>query len=247
LTGHSGTVTSLAISSDGKQLFSGNYDKTIKIWSLPEGTPVKTLTDPSSIYSLAITLDGRRLLSSDGNRVIRLIALPDGIVTRKRKAGGLIAVLSVSPDGKWLASGGSNIRLWNLPKFVLKEKEIADTISSLIFSVDSRLLFSGDYAGRLQIRKLPDLAFEKCLLDLECVKKTVKGSTYSVTDEWGRSVTYTLPCGSPVPAGARCTCNCVPGKICSCDSVCTCNSQCTCNTQRRCSCNQVCTCVPVYR
>ena len=26
-----------------------------------------------------------------------------------------------------------------------------------------------------------------------------------------RIITYTLPCGSPIPAGATCTCNCVPG------------------------------------
>lgn len=49
--------------------------------------------------------------------------------------------------------------------------------------------------------------------------------------------TYTLPCGSPIPAGAVCVCNCItvpaapvcgchghnPGS-CSCDQVCTCNT-----------------------
>lgn len=43
--------------------------------------------------------------------------------------------------------------------------------------------------------------------------------------------TYTLPCGSPIPPGAVCVCNCVtvpalPG--CTCDQVCTCDTVCTC-------------------
>lgn len=40
---------------------------------------------------------------------------------------------------------------------------------------------------------------------------------------------YTLPCGSPLPAGAVCVCNCVTAPTaCSCNSVCTCDSVCTC-------------------
>jgi hypothetical protein len=42
-----------------------------------------------------------------------------------------------------------------------------------------------------------------------------------------KGVTYTLPCGSPIPAGAVCTCNCVTvPAACSCDSYspCSCNS-----------------------
>lgn len=42
-----------------------------------------------------------------------------------------------------------------------------------------------------------------------------------------KGTTYTLPCGSPIPAGAVCTCNCVTVPApCSCDSYnpCSCNS-----------------------
>lgn len=34
-------------------------------------------------------------------------------------------------------------------------------------------------------------------------------TTYKLTDEFGIGRTYTLPCGSPIPPGAICTCNCV--------------------------------------
>lgn len=52
--------------------------------------------------------------------------------------------------------------------------------------------------------------------------------------------TYTLPCNSPIPAGAVCTCNCVTvpmgrgtkrmnGTVCTCNLVCTCDTVCGCN------------------
>jgi hypothetical protein len=45
--------------------------------------------------------------------------------------------------------------------------------------------------------------------------------------------TYTMPCGSPLPAGAVCICNCVAapaggGFNCTCDSICTCDTVCSC-------------------
>ena len=77
---------------------------------------------------------------------------------------------------------------------------------------------------------------------------------YSQYDQaTGRTVTYTLPCGTPIPPGAVCVCNCVPvaastGSDCTCESVCRCVGNCTCNQvcgcvpQQICTCNQVCTC-----
>jgi hypothetical protein len=52
-------------------------------------------------------------------------------------------------------------------------------------------------------------------------------------------VERTMPCGSPIPSGAICTCNCVPRYTCSCNP----------HSYRVCSCVPVCTCntVPVFR
>lgn len=53
------------------------------------------------------------------------------------------------------------------------------------------------------------------------------GVEYTSVDSSGRTVTYTLPCGSPIPAGAVCTCNCVTAPAgCSCDGhvSCTCDA-----------------------
>jgi hypothetical protein len=60
---------------------------------------------------------------------------------------------------------------------------------------------------------------------------------YKIYDEATKSWKYyTLPCGSPIPPGAVCTCNCVPGAPAP-----------SYGTRTICTCNKVCTCVPVYR
>lgn len=59
--------------------------------------------------------------------------------------------------------------------------------------------------------------------------------SYKVYDKVTRTWRYyTLPCGSPVPPGAICTCNCVPAVAASVT-----------HSYSTCTCNKVCTCVPV--
>jgi len=78
---------------------------------------------------------------------------------------------------------------------------------------------------------------ETCFFNPAATSKNTQANTYRVTDAAGITRTYTLPCGSPIPAGAVCTCNCIPGAyaptptrkpsggggfICTCDKICTC-------------------------
>ncbi len=76
----------------------------------------------------------------------------------------------------------------------------------------------------------------------------------------GKLSSWTQPCGTAVPAGAVCICNCVRAPAltvardyCLCDRVCTCNlvstKPCACDkvrSKKHCSCDKVCTCNLVY-
>ena len=96
---------------------------------------------------------------------------------------------------------------------------------------------AGDGTGCAVARKksilflsLPDLKIVGCPVDLEEMKDNVKGIKISGTDPvTGKTVTYTLPCGSPIPAGAVCTCNCVAGSKPSCTCV---GHTCSCHSHR---------------
>ncbi|WP_425475835.1 protein kinase domain-containing protein [Fischerella sp. JS2] len=115
LTGHSGSVISVAISPDGKTLASGSNDKTIKLWNLATGEQIRTLTGHSSwVISVAISPDGKTLANGSSDNTIKLwnLAAGEQIHTFTEQQSnrnsltrtGFVAV-AFSPDGKTLASG----------------------------------------------------------------------------------------------------------------------------------------------
>jgi WD40 repeat protein len=62
-------VSSLALSADGRRLYSGSFDSTTKVWNLETGEETLTLRGHASVVtSLAVSADGKQLFSggSDG-------------------------------------------------------------------------------------------------------------------------------------------------------------------------------------
>jgi WD40 repeat protein len=145
--------------------------------------------------------------------------------------------VAFSPDGRLLASGSEDatIKLWSLPdgKLVNTLQGDSSYVQSVAISRDGRMLASGSDYGNIMLWSLPDgKQLPVCLMD-PAVSRGVKGTSYTID-----GVTYTVPCGSPMPTGAVCTCNCAS---CSCVSYtpCSCQPVCTCNSVL------VCSCVPV--
>ena len=215
---HQDWVLSVAISPDGRLLASGSYDRTIKLWSLPDGALLKTLNGLSPMYpSLAISPDGRLLAWGNTSSAVVLWSLPDGGVL-KTLTGHSDFVLSVafSPDGRLLASSSMDktIKLWSLPDGALLKTLTGHTgyVESVAISLDGRLLASGSDDRTIKLWSLPDgKLLPVCLMDPAASPSSVSGATYAKD-----GVTYSVACGSPMPTGAVCTCNCVPGTGCSC-------------------------------
>ncbi len=69
---HTASV-SLALSGDGKRLFSGSADSTIKVWDLESGKETLTLRGHTlEVFSLALSTDGKRLFSGSGDGTIKV-------------------------------------------------------------------------------------------------------------------------------------------------------------------------------
>jgi WD40 repeat protein len=133
LAGHEGYVTALAITPDGHLLASASKqpipegkveqwrakDPGVRLWRLPDGTPLQVLgSHTSAIKALLIESDGRLLVSLEERGHLRLWRLPDGMLLQMVAPDEAAAITSVAlgPDG-WLMATGSKdgtIRLWAL-------------------------------------------------------------------------------------------------------------------------------------
>ena len=64
LQGHTGSVRSVAITSDNKYIVSGGYDKTVRIWNLQDKTQEAVLQGHTDcVISVAITSDNKYIVS----------------------------------------------------------------------------------------------------------------------------------------------------------------------------------------
>jgi WD40 repeat protein len=120
LHAHRGWVRALAVSPDGKTLASCGNDHLVKLWSIPDGKPVRELAGHEShVYNVAFHPDGRSLVSADLKGIIKVWDLGKGVVAREMDAKilhkydsgfgadiGGIRSMAIDRDGTMLACAG---------------------------------------------------------------------------------------------------------------------------------------------
>ncbi len=121
LTGHSGKITSIAISPDGQNLVSGCTDKTVKVWNMNTGKAIRTLKeDLGEVSSVAISPDGYFLAVGSCEHPksnVKVWHLASGKLLHTHLGHQKpVNFVVISPDGLILASGSNKIKIWNLQK-----------------------------------------------------------------------------------------------------------------------------------
>ncbi|UKZ76962.1 hypothetical protein TrVFT333_004678 [Trichoderma virens FT-333] len=167
LDGHSEGVTSVVFSPDGKQLASGSYDGTVRMWDSATGENLRTLEggDGYRVYSVAFSPDCRQVASAsdDGLKMWdaatgRCLWTLDGSGSRS---------VAFSPDGRQMVSGSNDgVYMWNAVtgEFLTTLTGHSDyhndiKVQSVAFSPDSTQVASASDNG-LQIW---DAATGRCL------------------------------------------------------------------------------------
>lgn len=248
---------SFAASADGQILAVANSDGTLRLWSVFDGRALATLPySGNQVTALTFTPDGGRLLSGTNDGAVcvwsvterKLLAKLEGSVRDSLHA---VAALAISPDGKLLASGHADgaVAFWSLENGQLLASYKAHGFSSVLtmaMSADGKWLATGDNTGAILLWDLEQRKLHTYLFDPAANDAGTKGLSYNVYDKiTGQTITYTLPCGSPIPPGAICTCNCVPGALVIPQPPVSRPPVRTGGGRMYCSCDKICTCVPI--
>ena len=170
LNTHSGQVSSVAFSPDGKTLATGDDSGAARLWDVAAAEQASRAVTGGSylIAAAAFSPDGKTLATVDGNGSVRLWdiatarqigpALKLGASPEQGGENG-IASVAFSPDGKTLAAGddSSNLaRLWNTATGqqigpALNTGPRGDGISSVAFSPDGKTLATVQNGGSVQL------------------------------------------------------------------------------------------------
>jgi WD40 repeat protein len=106
--GHDGPVTTVARSADGLRAASGSTDRTVRLWSVPDGQSLAVLSGHTQgVTGVAFHPAGRLLASGSADGSIRawdLDTLPEPAVQVIALQAGRVSAVEFSPDGAWLAA-----------------------------------------------------------------------------------------------------------------------------------------------
>jgi len=115
---HADSITSVAISPDGKYAILGCADKNLYIYDIKDGKYIKTPDNHTkAISSVCISSDGRFALSGGWDNTVRVWDLTGRNCLRTFEGHTRdVECVCMSPDGQFALSGSedSAIRLWEL-------------------------------------------------------------------------------------------------------------------------------------
>jgi hypothetical protein len=155
--GHTGPVTSVAFSSDGRFALSGSWDGTMRLWDVSANKEERIFTGHRGpVLSVAFSPDGRFAISSGGVNDVGEIKLWE-IATGKelRSFSGhtfSVEAVAFSPDGRVAFSAGDRTaRLWDVDTGRELHKLDHDTFATAVaFAPDGRSAMSGDAEGTMK-------------------------------------------------------------------------------------------------
>ncbi len=155
--GHSGEVTDVSFSPDGRTLASASYDGTLKLWDV-EGQELRTLIgNAGKARSVSFSPDGKTLVSAHNDGTIKIWNLQGEILRNFKGHRSYVTSARFSPDGKTIASASRDktIKLWSLEGQEIKTLTgHTAEVTRISFRYDSKVLASASVDGTIRLWNL---------------------------------------------------------------------------------------------
>ncbi|WP_109830369.1 WD40 domain-containing protein [Reichenbachiella versicolor] len=162
MAGHTSTLTAIAVSPDGKFIYTGSKDKTMRVWSIEQKTLIHSIKTGLQVNSIAISPDGMKIVTACG--------------TTSAVYG------TTSPSGLYI---------WNFDKLseyatakkVEKQslEKHAASVSKVIFSRDGSKIYSSGYDNMIYVW---DVTSGSLIKSLEGHSADVKALVLSKQDQY---------------------------------------------------------------
>lgn len=168
-TGHTGKVTAVRFLPGGKQAVSCSVDKTLRLWNLTDGGPIRSFDGHQSwVTGFAFTGDGRTLLSASADKTLRLWDVDSGKEQRKLQGPCWMNAVALSADGKRALSGGDDniVRLWDVdtPQLDFAFTGHTGDVTCVALTPDGKIGLSGGADGHLLLWDVQKRQFLKRLI-----------------------------------------------------------------------------------
>lgn len=153
-------IRRIAVDRECRVAATVSYDKTLRLWSLPGGKPLRVVRFPFAVGDefdgLAMSPDGRWIAvggwdaRESGNTAFLWDTQAEQPVRALARFGNQVGALAYSPDGKRLAiaAGDDGIRILAMPggEPMASDPDVSESTNGLAFGPDGSL-FAASYDG----------------------------------------------------------------------------------------------------
>ena len=149
---HTAVIRRIGVDASCHRIATGSDDKTVRLWSLPDGRLERTIRLPiglgndGKLNAVALSPDGRRLAAGGnssayaklGSSSLSLVDLDSGSIRRVGSFPDVIDSIGFSPDGArvavGLAANGIRVYDWMSGEELLADRDYAGDVYGLAFA-----------------------------------------------------------------------------------------------------------------